>query len=175
MKPEQIEILVLDVQQGKVQSLELLYKHFIVPMRRFTLIRVKDSMVAEDLVQNVWLKIASRVGRLKDVSLFRSWLYRALRWEIVDWARQNQRTVALEDSEIINDSGSSDDNDVLDIAPLLKHLSTDERDVIELYYLSDLSLRETALTLLVPEGTVKSRLSRARKKLQTQYQTKGDI
>lgn len=175
MKPEQIEVLVLDVQQGKVQSLELLYKHFIVPMRRFTLIRVKDSMVAEGLVQNVWLKIASRVGRLKDVSLFRSWLYRALRWEIVDWARQSRRTVALEESEIINDSGSSDDNDVLDMAPLLKHLSTDERDVIELYYLSDLSLRETALTLLVPEGTVKSRLSRARKKLQTQYQTKGEI
>ncbi len=175
MKPEQIEVLVLDVQQGKVQSLELLYKHFIVPMRRFTLIRVKDSMVAEDLVQNVWLKIASRVGRLKDVSLFRSWLYRALRWEIVDWARQSRRTVALEESEIINESGSSDDNDVLYMAPLLKHLSNDERDVIELYYLSDLSLRETALTLLVPEGTVKSRLSRARKKLQTQYQTKGEI
>ncbi len=175
MKPEQIEILVLDVQRGKVQSLELLYKHFILPMRRFTLIRVKDSMVAEDLVQNVWLKIASRVGQLKDVSLFRSWLYRALRWEIIDWSRKTRRTVRLEKSEIINDSGSSDNNEVLDMAPLFKHLSNDERDVIELYYLSDLSLRETALTLLVPEGTVKSRLSRARKKLQTEYQTKGEI
>lgn len=171
MKLEQIEILVLEVQQGKLQSLELLYKNFILPMRRFTLIRVKDAMVAEDLVQNVWLKIVDRIGRLEDVSLFRSWLYRALRWEIVDWARQSRRTVLLEEPEISSESGLPDNNDVLDVAPLLKKLSSEERDVIELYYLSDLSLRETALALSVPEGTVKSRLSRARRKLKTEYQT----
>jgi RNA polymerase sigma-70 factor (ECF subfamily) len=51
MKSEQIETLVLEVEQGNIQSLELLYKHFILPMRRFALIRVKDTMVAEDLVQ----------------------------------------------------------------------------------------------------------------------------
>jgi RNA polymerase sigma-70 factor (ECF subfamily) len=171
MKSEQIEILVLEVQQGNIQSLELLYKHFILPMRRFTLIRVKDAMVAEDLVQNVWLKITSRITRLNDVSLFRSWLYKALRWEIIDWARQNRRTVFVGEPDISSESESADNNDVLDVAPLLKKLSSDERDVVELYYLSDLSLRETALALSLPEGTVKSRLSRARKKLKTEYQT----
>lgn len=171
MKSEQIEILVLEVQQGKIQSLELLYKHFILPMRRFTLIRVKDTMVAEDLVQNVWLKITTRIGWLNDVSLFRSWLYKALRWEIIDWARKNRRTVLVGEPDISSESESADNNDVLDVTPLLKKLSSDERDVVELYYLNDLSLRETALALSLPEGTVKSRLSRARKKLKTEYQT----
>jgi len=51
---------------------------------------VKDSMIAEDLVQNVWLKVTKRLKRLNDISLFRSWLFRALRWEILDWLKSKK-------------------------------------------------------------------------------------
>jgi RNA polymerase sigma-70 factor (ECF subfamily) len=48
-----------------------------------------------------------------------------------------------------------------------------EREVLELFYLQELSLREVAAVLDVPEGTVKSRLHRARGLLRARLEEKG--
>ncbi|MEX1222227.1 MAG: RNA polymerase sigma factor [Idiomarina sp.] len=163
MQPELIEALVLATQEGDKRAHAALYAEFHRPMARFALLRVKNAMVAEDLVQNVWLKISHRLDSLRDVSLFRSWLYRALRWEITDWARSQQRLEFRDINEAELNKTYPVEN--YDIYKLLKQLTTDERDVVELFYLNELSLTETALALSIPEGTVKSRLARARTKL----------
>jgi RNA polymerase sigma factor (sigma-70 family) len=48
---------------------------------------------------------------------------------------------------------------------LLQQLDSSERETAELYYVNDLSVREVSLVLGVPEGTIKSRLHRARNTL----------
>lgn len=167
MKPELVELLVLAAQEGRTSALSKLYQEFHRPMKRFALLRVGDVMIAEDLVQNVWIKVDRRLAHLKDVSLFRSWLYRALRWEITDWLRAQQKLSyqAPPEPEVQPaDSGLSD------LPKLIEQLSEDERDVVELFYLNDLTLSETALALTLPEGTVKSRLSRARSKLKQLFE-----
>ncbi|MGQ8364731.1 RNA polymerase sigma factor [Glaciecola sp. 1036] len=164
MKQAKIDLLVLEAQEGKKRALALLYGHFVTPMRRFALMRVKDIMVAEDLVQNVWLKVARRIQRLENVSLFRSWLYRALRWEITDYMRANSKW-QQDDSAQDELAETPDMVNLLALAPMIASLPEDEKDVVELFYLNDLSLLEVALVLEVPEGTVKSRLHRARTKL----------
>ncbi len=174
MQTEHIELLVLYAQTGDQNALEKLYAHFLTPMRRYAILRVKDVMVAEDMVQNVWVKVDKRVRYLHDVSLFRSWLYKALRWEILDWHKKYQNQDLTEPCEF--DATPTDKSHVgaiekaLDLIPLLNGLAEDERDVVELYYLNDLSLAETALALDLPHGTVKSRLARARDKLRKAYQ-----
>ena len=62
------------------------------------------------------------------------------------------------------------DSGLSDLPKLIKQLSEDERDVVELFYLNDLTLSETALALTLPEGTVKSRLSRASSKLKQLFE-----
>jgi RNA polymerase sigma factor (sigma-70 family) len=47
----------------------------------------------------------------------------------------------------------------------LKHLSPGERDALFLVYMSDLNFKQAAIALGVPEGTVASRISRAKAKL----------
>lgn len=169
MKPEDIDLLVMDLKRGDQSAFKALYTHFFVPMKRFAVSRVGEAAIADDLVQNVWLKIGKRVGRLHDVTLFRSWLYKALRWEIIDWQRTSTRLISTTDSDqdLVADTVNTD---VLDVMPLLGALDSNERDVVELYYLNELSLNETALALGVPTGTVKSRLSRARNKLRAHYE-----
>jgi RNA polymerase sigma-70 factor (ECF subfamily) len=146
--------------------------HFLVPMRRFAAIRTGDAMVAEDLVQNVWIKVHKRLERLKDVSLFRSWLFKALRWEILDWLKHRNQTTNNY-SENMDELIAGSPIDISNLLPMMRQLEENERDVVELYYLNDLSLIETAMTLDVPAGTVKSRLFRARDKLR-EYFTEGN-
>ncbi len=156
-----IELLVIELQFGDRAALGKLYQHFHGAMRKYALMRVKDSMVADDLVQNVWAKIAKRVTRLNDVSLFKSWLYKALRWEIIDWYRASRNEVLLDENipektiELVFSEPLSP----------LRHLFTlpaKERDVAELFYLNDLNIKEISLVAGIPLGTVKSRLHRAR-------------
>jgi len=60
-----------------------------------------------------------------------------------------------------------DNLDINHLIPILAQLSEPEHEVVELHYLNGLSIQETALALDIPEGTVKSRLSRARDTLRT--------
>lgn len=167
MDPSVVELLVLELQEGNKKAFERLYKEFNQPMRRFAFLRINDQMVAEDVVQNVWIKIGKRVEQLRDVSLFRSWLYRALRWEINDWYRSQQR---LEYRDAEDKEVPPLRVEILDLKKILQRLSDEEREVVELFYLSDLSLDETAFVLSLPEGTVKSRLFRARTNLKEYFQ-----
>ena len=54
------------------------------------------------------------------------------------------------------------------VLPMLKELTHEDREVVELFYLNDMSVREIALIISVPIGTVKSRLHRARAQLKHQ-------
>ena len=168
MTAEEIELLVIDMKLGNSQAFNKLYQHFELQMKRYAYFRVADLMTAEDLVQNVWCKVSHRINGLNDSTLFRSWLYRALRWEIIDWLRKQNRFPQQELFET-DFAPITPDRELLDIPVLLKQLACEEREVVELYYLCDLSVHETALALNVVMGTVKSRLHRARIKLDEFY------
>lgn len=164
MTEAELEILVLAVKSGNSEAFTVLYRHYQLPMRKYAVARVNDPMVADDLVQNVWLKISKRVMTLNDVSLFRSWLYKALRWEIIDWAKQSRKEIVTNEfvEQSCEDMVPKTTSYVL---PALKKLDDNERDTAELFYLNDLSVGEISLIVGVPVGTVKSRLHRAREQL----------
>ncbi len=168
MQQAQIDLLVLAFQQGEKRAYGLLYQYFTPGLRRFAGYRVSSQEVADDLVQNVWLKVAQRVHRLNDVRVFPSWLYRALRWEISDWRKSaaNQRHAGEEVLAEIAVGGQAEPER---IPELLQALRPEEREVVELFYLHEFSLQVIALALELPVGTVKSRLHRARQQLQMFY------
>ncbi len=160
LPPEAIMLLVSQAQRGDKEALDSLYRHFAWPMRRFAITRVNDPMIAEDLVQNVWLKVEKRLHRLNDLTLFQSWLYRALKWEILDWARRAESQVRSEQDNLPDNSLQ-----MTSLPPLLAALPESEREVVELIYLNGLGVEQAALVIDIPAGTVKSRLYRAREKL----------
>ncbi|KKO45967.1 hypothetical protein WG68_08160 [Arsukibacterium ikkense] len=175
MQQAQLDLLVLAMQGGDRRAFSLLYQHYHRDLRRFAAYLLANPAVAEDLVQNVWLKVSQRIGRLNDPAVFTSWLYRAVRWEVLDYQKQvaSQKQQPIDDAELIAASGPDYTQQHAansDLAKAMAQLAVDERLVLQLHYLHELELSQIALILEIPTGTVKSRLHRARQQLQQQLQ-----
>ncbi|WP_144394992.1 RNA polymerase sigma factor [Pleionea sediminis] len=166
MQQAEQDLLVLEAQSGNAQALECLIAVFHPLLVQFATSLSGNHALAKDAVQDVWLKIAKKLRQLNDPRAFRSWLYRAVRWRVSELMRgkaeqferldESVATTELDETEIENRA----------LRRLVHQLADTEREVIYLHYLAELSVAEMALVLEIPAGTVKSRLSRARKQLQ---------
>lgn len=166
MLQAELDLLVLSFQQGDKSALTVLYQHFQRDLLRFAHWQVQGHPVAADLVQNVWFKVLKRVHRLEDPAVFTSWLYRAVRWEVLDWQKQaNQRlTEVLAEAELLQAPLLPED----DFADCLSGFSAEDQLLVRLFYQHELAQQDIALILQIPHGTVKSRLHRVRQQLAAQ-------
>ena len=71
---------------------ERVWETFHVPLQQFIRRRVSDDDAAEDLLQDVFLKIHQHVDTLKDVKKLESWIYRLTRNAIIDYYRSTRPT-----------------------------------------------------------------------------------
>jgi RNA polymerase sigma factor (sigma-70 family) len=176
MQQAQLDLLVLAMQSGDKRAFTLLYQHYHRDLRRFAAYLLANPAVAEDLVQNVWLKVSRRIARLNDPAVFTSWLYRAVRWEVIDYQKQAancmQQTIDIEAlaAQVSPANSQQHADDSGDLSKALALLAAEERLVLQLHYLHELELSQIALIVDIPVGTVKSRLHRARQQLQQQLQ-----
>lgn len=124
---------------------------------------LKNEYDIEDAIQNTVIKAFEKISTLKNDDFFRTWIIRILINECNDILRKNKRVVSLEDS--IEKEKYDDKYENMDLINAVKSLNEDLRNITVLYYFEDMSTVEIAKTLEIPEGTVRSRLSRAREKL----------
>jgi RNA polymerase sigma-70 factor (ECF subfamily) len=130
-----------------------------------------DPQDAMDLVQESAARAIAARRIPVDASAYRAWLFRILRNLFLDDVRkQRHAPEAMADMEEAN--GPSGvwhcERDLiasLTVRMGLQKLSADHRDIISLVDIAGLSYAETAAMLGIPEGTVMSRLSRARRML----------
>jgi RNA polymerase sigma-70 factor, ECF subfamily len=147
------------------------YEAIYARVRRFFMLRGLDSMTAEDLAQNVALKVYQRAGEVKDRALFYGWLFAVARNELHDLRRRHRLLAEMVEFEPLSGELSellSAPPEVLNDALLqewLAHLEPAERDLIVLRFVEELSYEELAVALGVPLGTVKSRLFHAKRRL----------
>lgn len=174
MQQAQLDLLVMAMQGGDKRAFGLLYRHYHRDLRRFAAYLLANPAAAEDLVQNVWLKVSQRLSRLNDPAVFTSWLYRAVRWEVLDYqkqaARRKQQSLDDDMPAANGPDYARQHADNSDLSKALALLAADDRLVVQLHYLHELELSQVALIVEIPIGTVKSRLHRARQQLQQQLQ-----
>lgn len=132
------------------------------------------------VLQEVWVKVLTGVGALKDPIRFAPWLYSLARHAALDHLRDDyaRRQLLAPAAEETPEPESGDDtagrfDDAEQIHYGLSRLSVVEREVLALYFLEDLSVGEVAEVLGVPAGTVKSRLFHARKSLRAILEQRG--
>ncbi len=167
MKTSREELLVISAQAGNEAALAELYRKFYQPLVKFAYKLCGHHDWAQDAVQDVWLDTAKKLRKLEDPKAFRSWMYRAVRWRCIDIARKANKTEQMENGKESEVTVSSDCIKVDDSGLLrsINQLPVVERQAIYLFYLEEFSLAEISIVLEVPQGTVKSRLNRARKNL----------
>jgi RNA polymerase sigma-70 factor (ECF subfamily) len=92
---------------------EKIWEEFHTELKRFILKHIPDSSIAEDILQEVFMKIHSKIGTLKADIKLRSWIYQITRNTIIDHYRKRRNTVELPNSlpELEN---PNDNNDIMD-------------------------------------------------------------
>jgi len=113
----------------------------------------------EDALQETLIIVLRNLPALRDPAAWRAWVRRIAVRESLRMVRDNREVTMRDLPEAI---ASSDLDTALDVRDTLRKLPAQQRAVLVLRNLEDLSEQETAEVLGVPEGTVKSRLHRAR-------------
>ena len=119
----------------------------------------------EDALQNTIIKSYEKIGTLKKDEFFKTWIIRILINECNLILRRNKKTVFLDKLE--NEESYSNDYGNIELTSVVNSLSEELRITTVLYYFEDMSTKEISEMLNVAEGTVRSRLARAREKLKS--------
>lgn len=117
---------------------------------------------AEDAVSKAVLNAWKSSSRLRDAKKVRAWLIKIAVNSAYEIRRKNQKVVYFDE---IPDVQLPDEHRYDDLWEAINALPEDRRTAVTLYYYDGLSVEEIASILSLPEGTVKSRLSRARDQL----------
>ena len=123
---------------------------------------LRNRTDCEDAAQNAVLKAYTNLDTLKERRHFRTWLIRILKNECLNYTRSNRRVRSLDTCEPVGYEMEVPD---LDLNRAFDTLNPDERLAITLYYYEGYTTREIAKICEVSDGTVRSRLSRARETL----------
>ena len=115
----------------------------------------------EDAIQNTIIKAYEKINTLKKNEFFRTWLVRILINECNEIIRRNNRVVSINESN--HEERYNDCYENIDLTKAINSLSEELRVTTVLFYFEDMSIKDIASILNIPNGTVRSRLSRARK------------
>jgi RNA polymerase sigma-70 factor (ECF subfamily) len=154
-----------------MNDMMLLIEPQIPALRRYARALLRDAAAADDLVQDCLERAIGRWHQRRSDGDARTWLFAILHNLAVSRLRQRARRglhLPLEDAETALPARPATQEDALRHRDLLRGLAAlpeDQRSVLLLVAVEELSYAETATVLEVPIGTVMSRLSRARHKL----------
>jgi RNA polymerase sigma-70 factor (ECF subfamily) len=142
----------------------------------YALILTRNRSEAEDLVQETYVRAIGAMGRLRDGSNLKGWLFTILRNVWFNQLRQKRtaQLVAMDGEESVTDiAETARDPFSLYVSKMehelvreaIQQLPVDFREIILLREFEELSYQEIATVLDCPAGTVMSRLARARARL----------
>ncbi|KAB2963578.1 sigma-70 family RNA polymerase sigma factor [Zoogloea sp.] len=137
-------------------------------LRRYARALVGDRAAADDLVQDTLERAWSRLARWRPGSDLRTWLFAIMHNLRVDQLRHPAvECVPIdEDAHVLPVRASQSDRIELDnLAEALAQVPEEQRAVLLLISLEEMTYAEVAATLDIPVGTVMSRLSRGRERL----------
>ncbi len=170
-EPPAPEELLARAGRGDEQAFELLYDEYSSPIYNYVLRLVHRESIAEELLQEVFLAAWKGARRFRGESKVKTWLFRIAHHTAVSWLRR-EREVFSSDGELpdrpVPDRSEAKAmhtwrTDQLRIA--LDRLTPEHRAVLELAFFHELPYAEIATILDCPVGTVKSRMSYARRYL----------
>ena len=138
-------------------------------LRRYARALTGDSSAADDLVQDTLERAWRRLALWRTGSDLRAWLFTIMHNIFVNQLRSNPRKLAqaleLPGSELSLATPQEDRLILRDLNKALANLPHDQREVLLLIGLEQMTYEEAAEVLAVPLGTVMSRLSRGREQL----------
>lgn len=125
--------------------------------------------VAEDLTQEVMLAMFRKVGSLRELSLFRPWLFRIAKNELLQHLRQQGRRPEVTGLPAELSAGQWSPFEGLQLGEWLGCLSAEDRELMLLRYVDGFAYHEIAELLEIPMGTIQWRVFRLKKQLAERF------
>lgn len=164
------------IRKGDIKAFERMLFIFEKPIFGYIKKMVGNNGDAEDLVQEVFIKVFKNRKVIDPEAGFKSWLYKIATNTVYDWWRKRKtrpETVPLEDYTELPETFSQDESYNIvedierqeDIEKALERLKPNSKTVILLYYFREFTYEEIAKILNLPLNTIKTHLYRAKKEL----------
>lgn len=136
--------------------------------------------VASDVTQEIFIRIYHSLDKFREEKNFTSWVFTISRNYCIDYWRKNKKYLQSQelDEKISSDQATPEDNlikasEIEVLRKKISQLDPDLRWILILRDIHDLSYQEIAERFAIPEGTVKSRINRARLRLAQEYLREG--
>ncbi len=156
-------LLVRAAQGGNAEALEKLVRLWQKKLWQYVFRLTSDIHAAWDITQQCWLEIIKGLNKLNDPTCFKAWAYRIATNNSIDWLKSKSKDQHISIDSIKIDCNQK--NDDLRVKELVQRLKNDSRAILSLHYFEGLSITEISIALNIPQGTVKSRLFKARQEL----------
>lgn len=161
-------------------TFDSLYEQYHTDLYQYVYYMVKNRYIAEDLVQEVYIKVLNSYDKFRGESSEKTWLFSIARHTTMDYFRKNQRQknklanffnkdqdlTLIKDKDPLPEEVVQLNDEMRRVYSLLDHCTLDQKNVLILRYIQSLSVRETAEILEWSESKVKTTQHRAIKKLQ---------
>lgn len=160
--------------EGDRCAQRIIYESLVDRVRRLVL-RVVGESDADDITQDVFVKVFTKINSFRGASEFTTWVHRIAINEALQHLRRVQRRSAV--PLIEETAGPTVDDSLMDWKELLEQafsgIDAQSRVILELKEVERYSYAQIAELLEIPEGTVGSRLNRARRELRQQLMALG--
>lgn len=158
---------VRQCQNGDAGAMENVYVAYKSSIFKLTCRFTGDYAQAEDLLQDIFIKIFTNIKRLRSPEAFNTWLYRIAVNTCMSFARKNRRSKEVSINELDN-AGVSEDGENMDRQEIEKAMDTlppKQKMVFQLHDIQGFTSAEIAKIMQSSEGTAKSQLFKARLKI----------
>jgi len=184
--------LVRGVVRGKQEAFSVLFERYRAVVHSHLTRIIRDAAAADDLTQEVFLRLWRRAGQWREQAAFHSWLLRIATNLAFNYLRTVKRRreqpiqfipLSEEDEEestvpswMIDASTLGPDEALAQseqrslLQRLVDQLPEEKQEVFRLIYDAHMETREVAAELGIPEGTVKSRIHHARRQIARSWQ-----
>lgn len=149
--------------------MEEIWLKFENKLRAFTLSKVHDESVADDILQELFIKIHANIDKVEDTTKIQAWIYQVCRNIIIDYFRKKNKELQNELPDLILEEEEHSEEvmseALADMVNMMDDLPPEYCEALCLTELGNLSQKEYAEKIGISYSGAKSRVQRARKML----------
>ncbi|MDE0316474.1 MAG: sigma-70 family RNA polymerase sigma factor [Candidatus Poribacteria bacterium] len=174
--------LIHRILTGEEEAFSILVQKYQKRIHALAWRKIGDYHIAQEITQDTFIQVYNNLSKLKNPKLFDGWVYVIVNRLCSNWLQRNKDTMPfLEDIPIEERNrtyhtqyqSEQRTTEIREhyrevVKKLLEKLPESERTVIILYYLSEMSVKDIGNFLGVSANTIKSRLHRARNRLEAE-------
>lgn len=162
-----LQCLELLSNKFRMTDTKIIWNTYSDDIKRFIFSKTKDESITDDLLQEVFIKVHTKISNVQDVSKIKSWVFTVANNTVMDYFRTTKKSQVIIDNDVANFNEQNaefyehSEQDCL--YGIIKSLDKKYRDPLLMADIQGYKQQQIAEVLKLPLPTVKSQIQRARK------------